>query len=232
MATQYIDKATQGKSGPIQASFPEVHGPLGKAWPETFENLGFGVTGDPLSGQSLRGYSYLSSVTAKTRERSYAGSAYYSPVSNRPNLHLLTSCMVEKVLFARSKQDDLTAVSVQFTHNGSVEVRNAKKDIILCAGVFGSPQLLELSGIGQSELLKSNGIESLVESHGVGENLQDHPMTGLSLEVVDGLPTGDMGRDPQVAKLAMDAYQNARQGPLSSSVHSVTCMPVVDFHSD
>lgn len=146
LATQYIDEAIQGKSGPIQACFPEVHGPIGKAWPETFKNLDFSVTGDPLSGQSIGGYSYLSTVDPANRQRSYAGSAYYEPVAGRQNLHLLPDSMVEKIIL-NSSADTVIATGVQFLRNGKRHVVNACKEVLLCAGVFQSPQLLEISGI-------------------------------------------------------------------------------------
>ena len=116
MATDYIDREITGKSSPIQASFLEFHGPLGKAWPETFKNLDLAMTTDPLSGTSTGGFSYLSSIDPKTWKRSHAGSAYYAPVADRPNLHLLTDSLVEKIILKRSGSD-VVATSVQFTRN-------------------------------------------------------------------------------------------------------------------
>lgn len=231
LATDYIDKELSGKAGPIQASFPEFHGPLGKAWPETFKNLDFAMTTDPLSGQSSGGFSYLSSVDPKTWERSYAGSAYYAPVADRPNLHLLTDSLVEKIVLDKSGSD-VVATGVKFTRDGKSEVRKARKEVLLCAGVFQSPQLLELSGIGSPKLLQTHKIDTVVENRNVGENLQDHPMSGMSFEVVDGLPTIDMIRDPAVIQGAIEAYQSARAGPLTSGFHSVASLPVVEFLSE
>ncbi|KAL8695939.1 MAG: hypothetical protein Q9201_007896 [Fulgogasparrea decipioides] len=231
LATDYVDDNACGKSGPIQSSFPEFHGPLGKAWPETFKNLGFAMTTDPLSGQSTGGFSYLSSIDPKTWERSHAGSAYYSPVADRPNLHLLTDSIVEKIIMENTGSE-VIATAVQFTRNGNTEVRKARNEVLLCAGVFQSPQLLELSGIGSTKLLKSHGIEVIVDNPHVGENLQDHPMSGLCFEVADGIPTIDMIRDPAVVESAMEAYQSARVGPLTSGFHSVASLPVVEFLSE
>lgn len=252
LATDYIDKAVQGQSGPIQSSFPEFLGPLGKAWPETFKNLNFAMTTDPLSGQSIGGFSYLSSIDPKNWERSHAGSAYYAPVADRPNLHLYTNSQVEKIIFEKPRRirgtelrihdpveysdeqsyEEIVAVGVRFTRNGKREIRRARDEVILCAGVFQSPQILEISGIGSPNLLRSHGIQVVVENPNVGENLQDHPVTGMSFEVVDGLPTIDMIRDPQVIQAAMGAYQSSRQGPLTSGFHSVASLPVVEFLSE
>lgn len=230
LATAYIDESVAGKSGPIQSSFPELHGPLGKAWPETFENLGFAMKTDPLSGQSTGGFSYLSTVDPKKWERSHAGSAYYAPVADRPNLHLLTDSLVEKIILDQSGPD-LVATGVQVSHEGRREIMEARKEVLLCAGVFQSPQLLELSGIGSAELLRSHGIDVKLDNPNVGENLQDHPMSGMCFEVIDGLPTVDMIRDPAVLQGAMEAYQNARTGPLTAAFHSIASLPVVEFLS-
>ena len=230
LATDYIDEGVSGTSGPIQSSFPEFHGPLGKAWPETFKNLHFAMTTDPLSGQSTGGFSYLSSVDPKSWERSHAGSAYYAPVADRPNLHLLTDAYVEKVMIDQS-ESAVVATGVQFTYNGRSEVRKARNEVLLCAGVFQSPQILELSGIGSPKLLQSHGIDVKVENPHVGENMQDHPMSGMCFEVVEGLPTIDMIRDPSVIQGAIEAYQSARAGPLTSAFHSIASLPVVEFLS-
>ncbi|KAL8800726.1 MAG: hypothetical protein Q9182_004969 [Xanthomendoza sp. 2 TL-2023] len=229
LGTGYIDDNVQGRTGPIQASFPEFYGPLGKAWPETFKNLNFPLNSDPLSGQSSGGYSYLSTVDPTNWERSHAGSAYYAPIADRPNLQVLTDTIVEKILLEKSDMDGVIAKGVMFRHNGISQPCLALREVILCAGAIQSPQLLELSGIGSSEILESHGVQVLVDNPHVGENFQDHPMTGMSFEVIDGLPTIDMIRDPQVIQEAQNAYQSSRQGPLTAGFHSVASLPVVEF---
>lgn len=229
LGAEYIDENLQGTSGPIQSSFPEFHGPLGKAWPKTFKNLGFPLTSDPLSGHASGGYSYLSTVNPKNWERSHAGSAYYTPIADRANLQLLTECLVERIILEKSSAAGVLAKGVSFRRKGTPQVKTAKREVILCAGAIQSPQLLELSGIGSPDLLQLHGIEVMVDNPYVGENLQDHPMTGMSFEVIDGLPTIDMIRDPQVIQEATEAYHSSRQGPLTAAFHSVASLPVVEF---
>ncbi|KAL9014419.1 MAG: hypothetical protein Q9173_000940 [Seirophora scorigena] len=230
LGTGYIDEEIQGKSGPIQSSFPEFHGPLGKAWPRTFKNLDFSLTSDPLSGQATGGFSYLSTVDPRTWERSHAGSAYYTPIKARPNLCLLTETQVQKIILEKQSPTGVIAKGVSLLdHGGRSQIKVAKREVIVCAGAIHSPQLLELSGIGSSRLLRSNGIGVFIDNPYVGENFQDHPMTGMSCEVIDGLPTIDMIRDPQVIQGATEAYQTSRQGPLTAGFHSVASLPVVEF---
>ncbi|MCJ1403253.1 hypothetical protein MMC11_006476 [Xylographa trunciseda] len=228
LGTSYIDTRIQGTSGPIHSCFPEFHGPLGDAWIKTFQNLGLPNTGDPLSGTSLGGFSYMSTINPKTWERSHAGSGYYAPVADRPNLHVITERLVEKLAIERSDAGDISATGVYISHEGKSTLLRARMEVLLCAGAFQSSQLLELSGIGNPEVLRKHGIDVIVENVHVGENLQDHPLTGLSFEVVDGLRTVDMIRDPQVAQDAMTVYTTSRQGPLTSNFHSFATFPIVD----
>lgn len=227
LSVDYLDKNFQGQSGPIQASFPDFVGPVAGIWPETFKNLNHTASGDPMSGNVTGGLTTPASVDPKTKERSYAASGYYAPASSRPNLHLMTETMVEKITLQRAREG-LVATGVQFSCQGKRQTLAARKEVILAAGVIQTPQLLELSGIGSSELLPSLGIEVKVSNPYVGENLQDHPLTGLSLEVNDGIPTTDMIRDPAVVQAAMEAYQTAKAGPLTASFNSLAFMPLID----
>ena len=222
LSLRWIDKMMHGTSGPIKTSYGKANGPLEKAWPETFKNLGFQMNGDPISGKAIGGYAAMTSVDPVTRTRSYAGSGYYSPnVAQRTNLDVLTEAMVTRIIL-----NEDVASGVEFVKNGT-HIINAK-EVILAAGALQSPQLLELSGIGSSEILEAHGINVLVDNPNVGENLQDHATVGLSFEVIDGLPTGDMSRDPEVRKAAMSLYQKDKSGPMGGGFSLSAYLPVVD----
>lgn len=103
-------------------------------------------------------------------ERCSAASAYIFPIqSKRKNLTVLTKSQVNKVVLK-----DGRAVGVEYMRTGKLEQATAKKEVILSAGAFGSPQLLMLSGIGPADELKAHGINVAHELSGVGQNLQDH----------------------------------------------------------
>lgn len=174
LQVRHVDENVHGYKGPIKNTYPDSYGPLLKAWPRTFENLGIAVNSDPRGGLALGGYINLLNIDTKTHTRSYAGNAYYLPVKSRPNLKVLTGTLVEKVLIKKGK-NGVSATGVQYStaSEGSVKVE-AKQEVILSAGTIASPQLLELSGIGNSELLRNHDIEVLVKNDHVGENLQDH----------------------------------------------------------
>lgn len=172
LGIDFIDDNIRGNSGPIKVSFPETQDPLSKVWIEMFKTLNYNTTGDPFSGQAIGGFRNPSSIHPVTKERSHAGSSYYGPVSHRPNLHVVTEAFVETIILDE-KAEGFFASGLQFTHEGKPQEVTARKEIILAAGAFGSPHLLERSGIGDGTLLQSLGIGTRIDNPNVGENLQD-----------------------------------------------------------
>ena len=168
----YIDPKIQGASGPIQSSFPNIKDPIQKAWVDAHESIYHGLQADPLSGHSIGGYSTPCAITGDTKERSHAGKAYYGAAKGRPNLHLITAAQVEKINFEPSiNSEDVIASGVKFSYGNTTYNAKARKEVILASGVFSSPQLLELSGIGSSNILESHKIEVVYDNIYVGGNL-------------------------------------------------------------
>ena len=178
LGLDYLDCEIQGKTGPIQASFPNTDNPIQKAWVDTFRNLNLHMTGDPLTREAIGIFSNPCTIDQNTKERSHAGSAYYAPVEGRMNMHLATEAQVEKILLEWDGEL-CTARGVRFTHRGATQSVKTRIDVILSAGTFQPPQILELSGIGNADLLRSHGIEVLVDNPAIGENLKDYPMTSV-----------------------------------------------------
>src|SRR5204862_7041614 len=129
------------------------------------------------------------------RRRASAARTYLRPALKRPNLELVTKALVHRVLF-----DGKRAVGVEFSRGGpggAVERATAMHEVILSAGAIGSPHILQLSGIGDSEHLERIGVPVVHELKGVGKNMQDHyvvrvtyPIHGMSTinERARGLP--------------------------------------------
>lgn len=110
--------------------------------------------------------------------RSYARYGYYDPIKDRPNYHLLIGHKAEKILLS----SDLTTEGVVIydrDHPDDKFTVKATKEYILAAGAAHTPQLLEVSGVGQKAVLEAAGIETKVDLPGVGENFQDHPQARL-----------------------------------------------------
>ncbi len=221
-------------SGPIKTSYTgTLENPLGKAWTDTFRTLNYGLMADPFSGGTTGGFAAPTTVDPATKERSYSASAYFLPVQNRPNLHLLTGSEVERITL--DNQSGLAvAKGVVVMKDGIRQVFKSRREVILAAGTMNSPKILELSGIGNRDILQSHGIDVIIENPNVGENLQDHPMTGISFETKDGVETLDglIRQDPNAIEAAMKAYQINKSGPFSgASINSFAFMPVVHFQS-
>ena len=180
-------------------------------------SLGHRATGDPFSGKITGAYTNAASIDPETRQRSYAASAYWAPVKTRPNLSLITGARVLKIIL-EGTAPAVVAVGVEYTCNGEARTVKARHEVILSAGALHSPKILELSGIGDPELLSSLSIPVVIGNRYVGENLQDHPMCGLSFEVNDGLETLDdiLRQDPGAIQRVMEQYATSKSGPLAS----------------
>lgn len=149
-------------------------------------------------------------------------------------MRILSEAKVLKIQFAKTSTGAVRATGVQAVVDGKVVTITAEKEVVLAAGVFNTPKLLELSGIGDKKLLDHHGISVQVDLPGVGENFQDHLMTGMSYEVVDGVMTGDplMRQEPEALALAQQLYFEHKAGPLTiGGMQSHAFMPTPDIAS-
>lgn len=181
-----------------------------------------------MSGKSTGAFSNAVSVDPATNTRSYSGSTHGVELLKKSNVTVLTGATVQRIIFEGSG-DDVVAIGVQVLVNGEMKTLTASKEVILAAGTINSPKLLELSGIGQKELLEKHKIPVIIDSPGVGENLQDHLMTGVSYEVVDSVVTGDplMRQEPEALAEAQELYVKHKSGPFTiGGVQSYGLMPM------
>ena len=166
----YLLERNEGSgSGPIKTSYTGIlENPLGKAWADTFQTLNYGLTDDPFSGGGTGGFANATTVDPATKERSYSASDYFSPVQNRPNLRLLTGAEVEQITLDK-KSGLAVANGVVVTKDGERQVFTPKREVILAGGTMNSPKILELSGIGNRDILQSHGIDVIIENPNVLE---------------------------------------------------------------
>ncbi|KAH6847070.1 hypothetical protein B0I37DRAFT_414840 [Chaetomium sp. MPI-CAGE-AT-0009] len=226
----YLNEGLAKGDGPIQVSFSEGYGVTNKAWMKTFADLGLEAATDPRDGGALGAFQNYASIDPATHTRSYASTGYYTPeVAKRPNLVVLTETVVNKIIFDTASGEDAVATGVEIiTKDGQKKQVSASTEVILAAGALQTPQILELSGIGDRDLLGKHGIPVVVENPNVGEHVQDHPIVCQSFEVADGVPSGDVLRDPNVLQALVGMYQTGGAGPLGQSVISVAYSPLVD----
>jgi choline dehydrogenase len=146
---------------------PKNENPLFEAFFESVQEAGYPLT-DDVNGAQQEGFGKFDQTIYRSRRRSAARS-YLHPVKNRSNLTVKTKAMVHKVIFEGKK-----AVGVEYKKGGRLYKAEALREVILCGGAINSPQLLQLSGIGNAKELKKHGIPVIENLPGVGENLQDH----------------------------------------------------------
>ena len=170
----FFDQEDYGTDGPLHAIFSADYSAHTQYWHATLSNLGVETNRNYHSGSNVGCWTAPTAVNPKTQERWYSAPAYYLPASHRKNLVLLTESTVQEIVLEKDDDEEWRTKGVRFIHKGQEYEVRVKGEVIICAGSGQSPQLLELSGIGNPEILESAGIETKVANPNVGENLQDH----------------------------------------------------------
>ncbi|NNE96489.1 MAG: choline dehydrogenase, partial [Acidimicrobiales bacterium] len=156
----------RGDDGPLILERGPATNPLFQAWLDAGPQAGFRRT-DDVNGYRQEGFAAFDKNMHRGRRLS-AARAYLHPVMDRPNLTVLTRARANKLLFDGNK-----CLGVEYRRNFRTHTVRAD-EVISCGGAFNTPQLLQLSGIGDAAHLKSLGIDVVADLPGVGENMQDH----------------------------------------------------------
>lgn len=170
---------------------------------------------DDINGETQEGVGYYQ-LTAHKGRRCSSAVAYLKPARARHNLDIITKAMVHRIACA-----DGRAVAVEFERNGQRQRIEASAEILLCAGAIGSPQLLELSGIGNGQHLQSLGIDCIADRPSVGENLQDHLQLRAVFKTRKPVTLNDELSNPLQKFKAGLQYVLTRTGPLSMAASQV-----------
>lgn len=157
----------RGGSGPLTLERGPVSNPLFGAFFEAVQQAGYPITSD-VNGYQQEGFAAFDRNVRRSRRWS-AARAYLHPVMHRKNLTVRTRAQVARVVM-----DGTRAVGVEVLERGGGTSRILAGEVILSGGAFNTPQLLQLSGIGDAEFLRSVGVEPVHHLPGVGQNLQDH----------------------------------------------------------
>lgn len=158
-------------------------------------------------------YSSLAAVdrTSDVGKRSYAATGYLRPNLGRANLKVLTAALASKIVL-----DGNRATGVSFRHGGKEHQIAASKEVILSGGVYNSPQILELSGIGDRKILEAAGVECIVENDRVGKNLQDHVLGGVMYNLKQGIQSLDSLAGAEYNQAQEEIYKKTGTGPYGS----------------
>jgi choline dehydrogenase len=170
------DEAFRGESGPLILERGPATSPLFQAFFAAVQQAGYPITTD-VNGYRQEGFAAFDRNISRGRRLS-AARAYLHPVMSRPNLKVVTSTQATKIVFSGTRATGVEFV-VRYAASPLATVTSAPRrayggEVIVCAGAFGSPQLLQLSGVGNADELSALGDDVVADLPGVGENLQDH----------------------------------------------------------
>ncbi len=205
---QHLTGTFHGQGGPLRVERQRLSWPILDAVREAAEELGVPKVDDFNAGDNF-GSSYFE-VNQKAGFRFNAVRAFIRPVRQRRNLTILTHAEVERIGFT-----DRRATGLELRLKGKPARVSVNGEVILSAGAIGTPQLLQLSGVGPGALLQKHGIPVLHDLQGVGENLQDHLQIRTAFKI-----TGAQTLNERQATLAGKArialeYAFKRSGPMS-----------------
>jgi choline dehydrogenase len=163
------DPALRGRGGPVGVTrmpIEKMH-PISRAWIEASRQRGDPFNEDP-NGLTPLGVAQMQGNWANGVRQS-AASAYLRPALGRANLKVATGARATRILFEGAR-----AVGVEYAHGGRRKIVRADREVVLCGGVVNSPQLLQLSGVGDPADLAPHGVKVVQALPGVGKNLRDH----------------------------------------------------------
>ena len=222
------DPAFRGVGGPITVSDVAHRSAVSDAFVNACRGLGAPMPSD-YNGPSDEGVAPLQ-LSMRNGRRCSTAVAYLRPAMRRDNLTVLTHTMADKLIF-----DGLRCVGLEYVRDGVRMTVNAAHEVILSAGSIESPLILERSGIGSSQVLGPLGINTLVESTQVGENLQDHLQVRMSFEIQGETTVNDLMNKPLVGAAEGLRYLFTRRGLLSTSsvtAHSIMKSYPLSDHAD
>ncbi|KAL1798793.1 hypothetical protein ACET3X_002830 [Alternaria dauci] len=213
-----INPEYHGEEGYMKSTYPPFFWPTTKNLVQATQELGIPIN-DQATGNALGGYFCPHNQDPETVTRSSAREAYHASAEARPNYHILTGNLVTRVLTESCSGTDpvkVTGVEFATSANATRQQTTVKREAILAAGALRSPQLLQVSGIGEPSLLESINVETVVDLPGVGYNLHDHPFSVVVNALNTTILTNSLTTNTTFAAQAREQYDNDRSGPLTS----------------
>jgi len=163
------DIACHGTFGPVFKSLPRWTNPMIQPYVKSCEKLGILLNPDGANGNTVGVWSAPAcTIHPETATRVSSATAYYEPNKTKRNLVAITGAHVTRIVF-----NGKVAEGVEYFKDGKLESVSVKKEVVLSAGAFQTPQILELSGIGDEKILQSHGIPVVVNLPGVGKNYRE-----------------------------------------------------------
>jgi len=219
------DSEHHGKGGEWRVEYPRLRWDITDAFREAAAQAGIPKSDDFNTGDN-EGCGYFH-VNQKMGRRWSSARGFLKPVLGRSSLRVETGCLAEKIEF-----DGARATGVRFRQNGETKLARCSGEVILAAGAIGSPQLLLLSGVGSATHLSEQGIGTVLDRPGVGENLQDHLQLRL-IHKVTGVTTLNETYKSLFNRALMGIdYVLRRRGPLTMAPSQLGAFTRSDPHQE
>ena len=199
-----------GAGGPLRVSNQPYKWEIAEALLAACQQAGIPYNPD-FNGATQEGCGYYQTTT-KDKRRWSTAAAYLTAAKKRPNLTIITRAHATRLLFEGKR-----AVGIEFMTPRGLEMARAGREVIVSGGAYGSPQLLQLSGIGPSEHLRDLGIDVVHELPGVGSNLQDHFNTYCTYRISRNLSLNSLQYSFVDRMIAGAKYVFLKSGPMSGN---------------
>ena len=220
-----------GVGGPLKVSDLRLRRKIAERFISAAHDIGIPLN-DDYNGADQEGVGYFQQTAYKGFRWSTA-KGFLKPARNRANLNVATRAQATRILFEGRR-----AVGVEYLQDGQLKRAHAKAEVILAAGAIGSPQLLQLSGVGPADLLQQRGVPLVHALPGVGENLQDHLQVRLVFKTRERTLNDEVNSLIGKAFIGLQ-YALLRRGPLTLAASQVAIFtrsspdvgrPDIQFH--
>ncbi len=195
-----------GAGGPLHVAPLRCTNPLSQVFLDAAGELGY-ARNDDFNGAEQLGVGMFH-VTQRNGRRCSAADAFLKPAQMRSNLAVETDALITRIIIEGDR-----ALGIEFARGGKIQRATANREVLLCAGTVNSPQLLQLSGIGNADNLKALGISVAQHLPGVGQNLQDHPVMAQAYECKQPISMADAESARNFVR-----YLCFGSGPLTSNI--------------
>lgn len=211
----FKDSPYHGNAGEMAVSDPPRPNPLVRSFLEATGSLNLKACSD-FNAADPEGFGFRQATIRKGRRVSMA-SAFVRPAESRPNLKIITDALVDRVVIEHGR-----AVGVALVVGGEKRVINARREVILSGGAYGSPAVLLRSGVGDAQALRALGIRVQLDLPSVGRGLRDHPSAAIQMKTDDATSYGISLRSMPRNVLNLVEYLLMRTGPVGGNVFEAT----------
>ena len=212
----YRNSPWHGTSGEMHISHVRQYNPMIKPFLEATSALGFGRCDDFNGAADPAGFDVRQNAIHNGRRVSGV-TAFLAPIRNRRNLQVTPDCLVRRIVIENGR-----ATGVEVQRGGTVQLIKARREVLLCGGAYGSPAILQHSGVGDATALHRLGIAVHLHLPAVGRNLHDHPSAVVQMTSKNAESYGISWKALPRNALSVFQYLLARSGQLAGNLFEVT----------